>query len=306
VRLSSLTAWFDTAASGTPDADRVDWVRCVPFVAVHLLCGLAFATGVSPVAVAVAVGLYLLRMFAITAFYHRYFSHRSYKTSRAFQLLMAVLGNMAIQRGPVWWAAHHRHHHAHSDRPEDFHSPSQRGFWRSHMGWFMTGAGYQTQARYVPDLLAFPELRWLDRFDWVVPLALLGGLAGLGAALAAWAPGLGTSAAQLVVWGFAISTVATWHATYTINSLSHQWGTRRFDTPDTSRNNIWLALLTLGEGWHNNHHHHQASVRQGFYWWEVDLAYYGLRVLAAVGLVWDLRPVPEAVLQRNRLEPATP
>ncbi|MEB3223953.1 MAG: acyl-CoA desaturase [Candidatus Sericytochromatia bacterium] len=301
MRLSSLAAWFDAGSGGTAAGARVDWVRCLPFVAVHLLCGLAWFTGVSPTAVAIAVGLYLVRMFAITGFYHRYFSHRAFKTSRPIQFLMALLGNTAVQRGPIWWAAHHRHHHVHSDRPEDLHSPVQHGFWRSHTGWFMTGAGFETQARYVPDLLAFPELRWLDRFDWVAPLGLLGGLALLGAALEAWAPGLRTNAGQLVIWGFAISTVVTWHATYTINSLSHQWGTRRFATPDDSRNNVWLALLTLGEGWHNNHHHHQASARQGFYWWEIDLAYYGLRLLAAVGLVWDLRPVPPAVLERNLL-----
>ncbi|MEB3198382.1 MAG: acyl-CoA desaturase [Candidatus Sericytochromatia bacterium] len=302
MNLSVLLAWFDGSTGREAAGERLDWLRAGPFLAIHALCGLAWYTGVSPTAIAVAVGLYLVRMFAITAFYHRYFSHRAFKTSRAFQFLMALLGNSAVQRGPIWWAAHHRHHHRHSDRPEDLHSPVQYGFWQSHVRWFLTGRGFATQSQYVTDLLAYPELRWLDRFDWVGPVALLAALAASGAALQTWAPDLGTSAAQLVVWGFAISTVATWHVTYTINSLSHQWGTRRYQTNDDSRNNWLLALLTLGEGWHNNHHHHQSSARQGFFWWEIDLAYYGLRLLAALRLVWDLRPVPAHVLLKNRSE----
>jgi stearoyl-CoA desaturase (delta-9 desaturase) len=302
LKFSALLAWFDGSTARHDTADRIDWPRALPFLGMHAACGLACFTGVSPTALGVAAGLYLVRMFAITAFYHRYFSHRTYKTSRTFQFFMAWLGNTAIQRGPIWWAAHHRHHHKHSDAPEDIHSPVQRGFWYSHMAWFLTGKGFATQERYVPDLLAYPELRWLDRFDWVAPVTLLAALALAGAALEAWAPALGTNALQIVVWGFIISTVVTWHATYTINSLSHQWGTRRFNTADDSRNNWFLALLTLGEGWHNNHHHYQHSVRQGFYWWELDFAYYGLRVLAACGLVWDLRPVPEHALLKNRKE----
>jgi stearoyl-CoA desaturase (delta-9 desaturase) len=240
-------------------------------------------------------------MFAITGFYHRYFSHRSFRTSRAAQFAFALLGASAVQRGPIWWAAHHRHHHAYSDRPEDVHSPVQRGFLWSHMGWFLSRRHFQPPLDRVRDLLRFPELRWLDRFDIVVPIALALALFASGAALERLAPGLGTSAWQLLVWGFFVSTVACYHGTYTINSLCHVWGRRRYATRDNSRNNAILALVTLGEGWHNNHHHYPMSVRQGFYWWEVDITYYLLRLLAALGIVWDLKPVPGAVRDSNRV-----
>ncbi|MCA9323446.1 MAG: acyl-CoA desaturase, partial [Planctomycetes bacterium] len=238
-------------------------------------------------------------MFAITGFYHRYFSHRAFKTSRVFQGVMAVVGASAAQRGPLWWAAHHRGHHRHSDQPEDLHSPRQHGLLWSHMGWFMTRESFATRIDRVRDFAGFPELRFLDRFDMVAPAILAGLLYAFGSLLAGVAPGAGTSGAQMLVWGL-ISTIVLYHATYTINSLAHRFGTRRFDTRDTSRNNFWLAFLTLGEGWHNNHHHHPASARQGFRWWEVDVAYYLLRILAWLGLVWDLKPVPDHLRRDQR------
>jgi len=295
----SLLRWFD--ASGAPIAvpdgarDGIDWARIVPFVGMHLACLAVFWVGVSAVAVGVALALYVLRMFAITGFYHRYFSHRTFKTSRAAQFAFAVLGASAVQRGPIWWAAHHRHHHAHSDRPDDVHSPSQRGFLWSHMGWFLSRRHFAPDLGRVRDLLRYPELRWLDRFDILVPFVLALGLLLLGKWLAAAHPALGTSGGQMLVWGFFVSTVACYHGTYTINSLCHVWGRRRYATGDESRNNFWLALITLGEGWHNNHHRYPMSTRQGFYWWEVDITYYGLRLLAALGLIWDLKPVPREV-----------
>ncbi len=300
MRAASVVRWIDTDARvGEAGSDRIDWVRCVPFIGMHVLCVCGAWTGVSITALAVAGALYALRLFAITAFYHRYFSHRTFRTSRAFQWVMAATGSLAVQRGPIWWAAHHRHHHLHAEEPSDLHSPVQHGFWRSHMFWFMTGAGFRTQTRYVRDWLQFPELRWLDRFDWVLPALLVAGLVALGQILASVAPQLGTGPWQLVVWGFGISTVGVYHVTYTVNSLAHRWGSRRFQTRDDSRNNLALALLTMGEGWHNNHHHYPASARQGFYWWEIDLTYYLLVAFSWVGLIWDLRPVPARVLTRN-------
>jgi len=267
----------------------------VPFAGMHLACLGVIWVGVSPVAVGTAVGLYVLRMFAITGFYHRYFSHRTFKVSRGVQFAFALLGASAAQRGPIWWAAHHRHHHAHSDRPEDVHSPSQRGFLWSHMGWFLSRRHFAPDLGRVRDLLRYPELRWLDRFDILVPFVLAVGLLVLGKTLEARWPSLGTSGAQMLVWGFFISTVACYHGTYTINSLCHVWGRRRYKTDDDSRNNLLLAIITLGEGWHNNHHRYPMSARQGFYWWEIDLTYYGLRLLAALGLIRDLKPVPPAI-----------
>ncbi|NDA44075.1 MAG: acyl-CoA desaturase, partial [Gammaproteobacteria bacterium] len=254
--LRAFINWFDTGpltapAEGAPlpeIPDRVEWARILPFIGVHATCLGVIWVGWSPIAVTVAVVAYLLRMFAITGFYHRYFSHRSFKTSRAGQFIFGLLGASAVQRGPLWWAAHHRHHHAHSDKPEDAHSPVQHGFLRSHMGWFLTARGFRPDLRRVRDLMQFPELRWLDRFDILIPVALAVGMFGLGALLERTAPELGTSGGQMLVWGFFISTVACYHGTYTINSLSHVFGRQRYRTGDASRNNWLLALITLGEG----------------------------------------------------------
>jgi stearoyl-CoA desaturase (delta-9 desaturase) len=300
--LRAFVRWFDAGADRGTDAseptDGIDWARIVPFVGMHAACLAVIWVGTSPVAVGTALALYLLRMFAITGFYHRYFSHRSFKTSRPAQFAFALLGASAVQRGPIWWAAHHRHHHAHSDKPGDVHSPLQRGFLWSHMGWFLSRRHFAPDLARVRDLLRYPELRWLDRFDILVPATLAVALLALGSYLGRTAPALGTSGPQMLVWGFFVSTVACYHGTYTINSLCHVWGRRRFDTGDQSRNNFLLAIVTLGEGWHNNHHRYPMSTRQGFYWWEIDITYYLLRLLAAVGVVWDLKPVP-AELRRT-------
>ena len=295
----ALLLWFDASAAEIKDrsqlSDEVDWARILPFIGMHLACLAVIWVGVSPVAVLVAVIAYLVRMFAITGFYHRYFSHRSFKTSRAGQFIFGLLGASAVQRGPVWWAAHHRHHHLHSDRDDDVHSPIRHGFIRSHMSWFLTDKGFTPDLRRVRDLLQFPELRWLDRFDILVPVALAFGMLGLGSLLANFAPHLGTDAWQMLIWGFFVSTVACYHGTYTINSLSHIFGRQRYRTGDASRNNWLLAVITLGEGWHNNHHHYPSAARQGFYWWEFDITYYLLKLMSWLGLVWNLKPVPVAI-----------
>ncbi len=297
----SLLHWVDSSEHGALSGprDRIAWLRVLPFLALHLGCVAVFWVGSSRTAVLVAVALYVVRMFAVTAFYHRYFAHRTFRTSRALQFVFAVIGATSVQRGPLWWAAHHRQHHLHADTELDPHSPNQRGFLWSHMGWFLTPEGFRTQWQRIPDLARYPELRWVDRFDVAAPVALAVLLYGLGSALESMRPALGTSGPQLLVWGFCISTVALFHATVTINSLAHRFGKRRFETRDDSRNNLWLALLTFGEGWHNNHHFYPGSVRQGFRWWEIDLTYYLLRLMAACGLVQGLKPVPARVLARR-------
>ena len=271
----------------------------------HIVCLAVIWVGWSPVAVLTAVMFYLLRMFAITAFYHRYFSHRSFKTSRVGQFVFGMLGASAVQRGPVWWAAHHRHHHAHSDKPADVHSPVQHGFIRAHMGWFLSKKGFTPDLKCVRDLMKFPELRLLDRFDILVPVAFATAIFFIGVYLKNTQPELGTSGWQMLVWGFFISTIACYHGTYTINSLSHVFGKQRYRTGDQSRNNWFLALITLGEGWHNNHHHYPSATRQGFYWWEVDITYYTLKVMSWMGLVWELKPVPVSMRDHHprRIEP---
>jgi stearoyl-CoA desaturase (delta-9 desaturase) len=252
------------------------------------------------VAVIVAALLYLVRMFAITGFYHRYFSHRTFKTSRWLQFVFAVVASTSAQGGPLWWAAHHRHHHRSSDQPEDVHSPHQRGFLWSHLVWFMCRRHLATRTNAVRDWAKYPELRFLNRYDKLAPLALAALLFGVGEILRLTAPGLRTSGWQLLVWGFFISTVVLLHATLAINSLAHVWGRRRYATRDYSRNNLFLALITLGEGWHNNHHYCPGAVRQGFRWWEVDITYYVLCVMSWLGLVWGLRPVPGRAYAKAR------
>jgi len=298
---AALRHWLDSSSprAAGDGVDRIDWLRVIPFLFMHLACIAIVWVGVSTTAVIVAAALYVVRMFAVTAFYHRYFSHRAFKTSRVFQFLFAVLGASCVQRGPIWWAAHHRHHHAHSDQLHDVHSPRQRGFLWSHVGWFLSQRHFAPDLARVRDLLRYPELRLLDRFDVLVPVALAAALFVVGALLHRFAPQLHTSGSQLLVWGFFVSTVVCYHATYTINSLCHRFGRRRFATSDDSRNNLWLALLTFGEGWHNNHHHYPAAARQGFYWWEIDLTFYGLKLLQALGVVWDLKTVPAHVLQHS-------
>jgi stearoyl-CoA desaturase (Delta-9 desaturase) len=283
-----LLLWFDAQAVSVmvePGADKkVDWVRVLPFIGMHGMALGVFFVGWHPGAVAVAVALYLVRMFAITGFYHRYFSHRTFRASRPVQFVFAVVGASATQRGPLWWAAHHRKHHRHSDTERDVHSPKQHGFWWSHMGWITAAVNFPTDLKEVRDFARFPELRWLDRFDILVPVVLATGLYLAGG----W---------PYLIWGYFASTVALFHGTSLINSLAHRLGRRRYDTGDDSRNSLVLALLTLGEGWHNNHHKYPGAARQGFFWWEVDLTYYALVVLERLRVIRDLRPVPARILQ---------
>ena len=301
--ITPLIRWFDSGyGNDNASTDQgIDWLRVLPFIGLHLMCFGVIWVGWSPVALIVALALYAVRMFAITGFYHRYFSHRSFKTSRVAQFIFAVLGAASVQRGPIWWAAHHRHHHRYSDTEKDPHSPRQKGLLRSHMGWFLTREGFRPDLSVVKDLRRFPELRFLDRFDVLVPIALAVALFYFGKWLHLSHPELGTTGAQMLIWGFFVSTVVLFHATVTINSVAHVIGRRRFATRDDSRNNWFLALITFGEGWHNNHHHYPSSARQGFYWWELDITYLILKALSFLGVVRDLRPVPAPVLRSNRL-----
>jgi stearoyl-CoA desaturase (delta-9 desaturase) len=267
------------------------YLQAIPFIGMHLaLLGVLFVP-VGPGVLALCAALYVVRMFGITAGYHRYFAHRAYKTSRFFQVVLAWLGGSAVQKGPLWWAGHHRGHHRHSDTPSDPHSPHETSFWWAHVGWILSEDHGHTPEGELPEFETCPELRWLDRFHWVPGVVLAVGCF----LLAGWSG---------LVWGFFVSTVLLYHGTFTINSLSHLWGRRRYDTADDSRNNWFLALLTLGEGWHNNHHHYQSSANQGFYWWEIDLSYSVLVVLSWFGVVWDLRTPNEKALNHRRIVPA--
>ena len=284
------------AASRKKASAAGSWRLGVPFGLVHLSCLAVLLVGWSPVAVGVCVGMYVARLFGITGFYHRYFSHRAFRVSRPVQFGGALLGASAAQRGPLWWAAHHRRHHRATDRPGDPHSPVQGGFLRSHVFWIFAPANHDTDVALVEDLAAYRELRFLDRYHHVVPAATIAAMFVLGVVVGHVWPGSHTSGPQMLVWGFSISTVCLYHATFAINSLAHTVGTRRYDTNDTSRNNWALALLTMGEGWHNNHHRFPTAARQGFAWWELDVTWLGLRALSKLRVVRDLRPVPPRIL----------
>ncbi len=258
-----------------------------PFVLVHLACVGMIWTGVSAQWLIVCVALYFTRMFAITAGNHRYFSHRAYKTSRVGQFLLAVLCQTAAQRGVIWWASQHRLHHKHSDTELDPHSPRHAGFWFSHIGWIFNAKSRKVDYSIVRDLTKYPELVWLNKNRYL-PAIVLGTVIWF---IGSW---------EGLFVGFILSTVILYHGTFAINSLAHVVGRRRYVTGDDSRNNWWLALLTMGEGWHNNHHHFQSSTRQGFRWWEVDMTYYILKMLSWTGVVWDLRAPPAAVIRGER------
>lgn len=277
----------DAARDTSATDEAINYGAMIPFILVHLACFAAIWTGVEWQHVVLALVLYGARMFGITGGYHRYFSHRSYKTGRVMQFMLAFLAQSSAQRGALWWAATHRHHHKYSDTELDVHSPRHKGFFYSHLGWVFTKKHEGADYKVIGDLTKFPELVWLDKYYYLPPV-LLG--------VAIWALfGWG----GLVV-GFLWSTVALYHATFCINSLAHVLGRPRYLTGDDSRNNWLLAIATMGEGWHNNHHHYQSAARQGFRWWEIDTSYYIIKALHAVGLVWDVHEPPASVVRNEQ------
>jgi len=297
VRWFASNSFYDSSIELLPN--KIDWVRTLPFILLNLSCLLVFWVGFSWVALTTAVALYFLRVFSIGAFYHRYFSHRTYKTNRFWQMIFAILGLSAAQRGPLWWAAHHRQHHMCADKESDAHSPVHHGFLWSHLGWFMSSKNYYYNPERIKDFTKYPELVFLDRYDGLVPFVLGVLLFLSGVLLQHVAPGLGTSGWQMFIWGFSISTVMVFHTTVSVNSLAHKYGKQRFHTEDNSRNSFLLALFTLGEGWHNNHHHYPATARQGFFWWELDMTYYVLKLFEKLRMIREVRGVPKLILEKN-------
>lgn len=267
---------------------RAKPLQSLPFLVTHVAAVVGILL-VPPTATSLLLCVFMLyaRVIGITMGYHRYFAHRSFRTSRVFQLILALWATSSAQKGVLWWAGHHRNHHRYSDRPEDPHSPARRGFLFSHVGWIMAKRNERTPIEVIKDMARYPELRWLDRHYYVptavlaVSCFLLGGWTGL-------------------VWGYFASTVLLWHATFTINSLCHVFGHRRYPTTDTSRNSLWLTLITAGEGWHNNHHYFSSSARTGFFWWELDPTYYVIWVLDKLGIVWDVKRPPQHILDAGR------
>jgi stearoyl-CoA desaturase (delta-9 desaturase) len=281
----------DAVSASAPRAleERVNWRSSVPFLALHAIPLLIFVTGVSETAVVLLAATLVGRMFFLTAGYHRYFAHRSYSMGRVAQFVFAFGGLTCAQKGPLWWAAHHRNHHKFADTDRDLHSP-KRGFWWSHVGWILCDKYGTAPLDQVTDFARYPELRWLNTHDWIGPWFLgtlcfaIGGWSGL-------------------VVGFFASTILLWHSTFLVNSLAHVFGRRRYDTADTSRNSFLIAIVTGGEGWHNNHHRYQSAARQGFRWWQLDTTYYALWLLARLGIVRELRRVPLRVRNESRPPP---
>jgi len=265
--------------------EQVSWLKSIPFILMHLMPLGIIWTGFGWKEAALCVALYLVRMFFITAGYHRYFAHRAFKTGRLMQFILAFGGGTAAQKGVLWWAGHHRNHHRHSDTPLDIHSP-KRGFWWSHMGWIVCAKYEETPTDKIREFAKYPELVWLDKWHLVCPVVL-------GAVV------LYFGGAKALFGGFFLSTALLYHGTFVINSVTHVFGRRRYATSDTSKNSLLLALITLGEGWHNNHHYYQSTANQGFFWWEIDISYYALKVLSWFGLVWDLRTPFKKILYAN-------
>ena len=285
---------------------RVRFNKTIEMIVIHLVPLLAFFTGVTTFDWIVALVLYFTRMFFITGFYHRYFSHRTFKTSRWFQFVMAFLAETSMQKGVLWWGAHHRVHHRTSDKAPDPHSMKLYGFWYSHIGWILGPDYKDTDYDGISDFSKYPELRWLNKYYVVPPLVLmaivmmLGGIFnGNGISDMFSVPG-GLSTLFI---GYFLSTVVLYHGTFSINSIMHKLGRKRYESGDESKNSAILALITLGEGWHNNHHYYESSTRQGFFWWEIDITYYLIKMMSWVGLVWDIQEVPKHIkYSRNKKE----
>ena len=272
------------------------------FIFIHLVPLFAIWTGATMFDWILCVSLYFLRMFFITGAYHRYFSHRTYKTSRVFQFVLAFMAQTSAQKGVLWWAAHHRVHHRTSDTPADPHSMKLYGFWYSHLGWILGPEYKETHFNLIQDFTKFPELRWLNKNHMVPPLLLALGVAAWGGVVNGGSITLMASpegGLSTLLIGFFLSTLVLYHGTFSINSIMHHFGKARYNTGDASKNNLILALVTLGEGWHNNHHYYMSSTRQGFFWWEIDITYYILKVFSWLGLVWDIQEVPDKVKKSN-------
>lgn len=253
----------------------------------HVLgIGLLFFVEFSWQVVVLFVVNYFVGMFFVTAGYHRYFSHRSYQLKRIPQFILAWCAQISAQKGVLWWAANHRDHHLHSDTEEDLHSPVQFGFWYSHMGWIFDDRSKGYNAKKIQDFSKFPELRWLNKYHWVPTLTT----AILMPAFFAVVKVPGINPWNAFAWGYLLAIICMYQASYSVNSLLHVYGTRRFETDDASRNNWFIAIFTMGEGWHNNHHYCKSSCRQGYKWWEYDLTYYGIKMLSWVGIVKNIKP----------------
>lgn len=284
----------------SPKKDSLSTLSLIGFILVSSSALIAFFVPFSWELVWIAVASYFLRMFGITAGYHRYFAHNAYKTSRFMQFIIGFIGGAAMQKGPLWWGAHHRDHHRYSDTDKDLHSP-RHGFWHSHMLWFLDPKVDEYDPKKIKEYTKYPEIVFIDKYYWIPPLVY---------AILLYIGGYFFSgrdhlyAFSVLTWGYAVSTFFLGHGTWTINSLTHVIGKKRYESGDDSKNHWLLAFITMGEGWHNNHHYYRHSANMGFYWYEYDISYYVLKVLSWLGLVWDLKKPPAHVLEEGKMQDA--
>jgi stearoyl-CoA desaturase (delta-9 desaturase) len=265
-------------------------ISMVVFWTVQASALLVFAVPFAWPLVALWAASHFLRAIGLTLAFHRYFAHRAFQMSRPARFLWTLIGTAAMQKGPLWWAGHHINHHRFADREGDPHSPAVSGFYYAHIGWFLNDARHDRLAATNPvvrDFSSAPEIVWLERYHFVPPLAL-----AVAMFLAGGWPWL--------IWGFCLPTMTLAHATFAINTINHMFGSRRFETRDASRNNVFTAVFAAGEGWHNNHHRYQRAARNGFYWWEFDPTWYVIRAMKAVGLAWDVQVVPTRIYEEAR------
>jgi len=273
------------------DREGLNWPTTIVLTVLHIGAVGALFT-FSWRAFAVALFLYWMATgLGISMGYHRLHTHRSYKVPLALEYFFAVCGALTLEGGPIFWTAVHRVHHQMSDQPGDPHSPRD-GAWWSHVGWILLGEtkhnNTRAMSKYAPDLAKDRFYVWLNNYHWVpmvgltVLLALIGGL-------------------PMVLWGICLRVVVGLHATWLVNSATHMWGARRFATRDDSRNNWWVALITFGEGWHNNHHAHPASARHGLAWYEFDPSWIQIKILKALGIAKSIKvaSVRSAMVQRE-------
>jgi stearoyl-CoA desaturase (delta-9 desaturase) len=258
---------------------RTNWITAIVLALFHI-GAVAALFMFSWKAFAVALALHWICVgFGISLGYHRLHTHRSYTVPKIVDYFFAVCGALTLEGGPIFWVATHRIHHQKSDQPGDPHSPRDGAFW-AHVGWILFGETNHNNtkklSKYAPDLAKDRFYVWLNNWHWV-PMVILA------VALFAWG-GL-----PMLLWGIALRVVVGLHATWMINSATHMFGTRRFATRDDSRNSLWIALLTFGEGWHNNHHAHPSSARHGLTWYEFDISWVTLRLMRAVGLARNIK-----------------
>ena len=272
------------AITGIQRKTGINWATSITMVVFHIGAVAALFMFTWPALIACLVLWWAAGSLGVGMGFHRLLTHRGFKTPKGVEYFLTLCGLLALEAGPIRWVVTHRIHHAHTDAPGDPHTPRE-GSWWAHMGWILKGTAQRYDdsvcMRYAPDLMKDPVHRWFEKW-YYVPLVVLGGILF---AVGGW---------PMLFWGVFLRVTFNFHTTWLVNSATHLWGTRRFETKDDSRNSWWVALLTWGEGWHNNHHAHPSAARHGLAWYEVDVNWWGIRALQSLGLAKDIKLINAA------------